>query len=89
MYAVNFQQANKTYGPPEGMTHHQVRPIRAFDGTIERGSLEGSQIVVCAWKPTVEELGALCYGDPIFIAFVGGLPPHLLTTDFEVARNPS
>lgn len=82
-----FKEANCTFGPPAEMTDTQVRPIRGYLGTVETGSVEGSQIVVVAYRPSEDEIQALLMGAPIFVSMMGGLAPHFLTTDFKSAIN--
>ncbi len=89
MIAVNFPEANITFGPPPGVSDSQVVPIRAFTGTSLGGSMDGVPIVVTAWTPAAHELEMLNDGHPIFLTVVGaGLPPHMLTTNFKEAVSP-
>lgn len=89
MIASNFPQANILFGPPEGMHENQVASVPAYQGKIDRGSCDGLSLVVTAWRPTVQELVDLNAGAPVFLSFVGGLPPHFATTRFEQAINPA
>lgn len=84
---TDFPQANTTFGPPEGLADSQVRPVRAHVGTLERGSMEGSRIVVTAWFPEAQDIQRMIQGHPVYICFVGGLPPHVPATSFEEATN--
>lgn len=87
MTPIDFNQSNKVFGPPSDMTESQVRPIPAYVGTVERGSCEGSPMVVVAWLPTPAERDAIAEGSPVFLTFLGGLPPHVATTNFGEATN--
>lgn len=87
MIPENFDQANAIFRPPSDLTH-QCGAILAFKSVIETGSLEGSPLVVTAWKPSDLELAAILRGKPIFVSFLGGLPPHFVTTDFHAATHP-
>lgn len=89
MNHVSFKQANKWFGPPPGLTEHQVRSIPAHVRTVDRGSVEGSILVVVAHQPTDEDIARIVAGEPIFLSCMGGLPPHFLTTSFEEAINPA
>ncbi len=89
MIASNFPQANIIFGPPEGMHENQVAKIPAYCGKVGGGSCDGLTLVVTAWRPTVQELVDLNAGTPIFLTFVGGLPPHFVSTRFEQAINPA
>ncbi len=81
MIPVTFQEANQVFHAPTDL--EQVRPIHAFHGAVRGGSLDGVAMVVTAWLPTPEELAALNAGAPVFLGFVGGLPPHVAGTSFE------
>lgn len=89
MNAVNFEQSNCYFGPPPDMAASQVAVIHAYRGTVERGSCEGVGMVITAWKPDEQDLRRLNAGEPIFLTFLGGLPPHMVTTHFDEARNPA
>lgn len=88
MIPVDFPEANVLFGPPEGLDESQCMTITAFSGKVAGGSVDGANITVTAWKPSAEELEALKNGSPIFISFIGGLPPHFLTTVFQSAIKP-
>jgi hypothetical protein len=89
MDPVTFPEANCTFGPPPGMSECQVATIRMYQGEVERGSVEGAPLFVAAWKPTIDELDRLVKGDPIYLTFLGGVPPHYLSMDFQTAIHPS
>jgi hypothetical protein len=71
-----------------GIAIWQCMAIPGFVGVVERGSVEGAQVVVVAWKPSPQEIEALSNGSPIFLSCLGGLPPHFLSTDFHAATHP-
>lgn len=85
MTPVRFPQVNAFFGAPAGLDENQVVTVPAFAGSARGGSLDGMPIVVTAWQPSPAELAALNAGRPIFLTFIGGLPPHMATTDFESA----
>jgi hypothetical protein len=87
MTPIDFNQSNCTFGPPSDMEESQVRTIPAFRGTVERGSCEGAPVVIVAWLPTPAEREAISEGSPVFLTFLGGLPPHVVTTSFQQATN--
>lgn len=89
MIPIHFPQANTTFGPPPDLTDEQCGTVHAYRGTVERGSVEGTPHVIVAWKPDKLDLEAINRGEPIFIAMLGGLAPHMLTTSFESAKNPA
>lgn len=87
MNPVEFPEANCTFGPPQGLTENQVRPIKAYRGTVPTGSIEGLPMVVTAWKPNDQEKERILNGEPIYLTIIGTLPPHSLTTSFTEATN--
>lgn len=89
MTPQNFPQANKRFTAPKDLEESQCFTIDAFAGTVERGSVEGSPIVVTCWKPTDDEMAKLVAGGSIFLSVLGGLPPHYLSTSFEEATAPA
>ena len=88
MTPIAFPEANQKFGAPPGYAESQVATIPAYVGQLVGGSCDGVQCVVVAWRPTDEELAAINAGSPIFLTCLGGLPAHVLTTDFKVAINP-
>ena len=89
MTPVDFPQSNARFGPPDGVAESQVMAIRAFVGRVAGGSMDGESLVVTAWQPSPEELAALNAGQPLFLSFLGGLPPHFPTVDFHAATHPA
>jgi hypothetical protein len=90
MSPAEFPQANTKFGPPPDLDGANVGSIRAFKGTINSGSLEGYPVVVVAWKPSEADMERLTNGGLVYLQMVGGgLAPHLLSTTFEEAVNPS
>lgn len=87
MIPADFPEANKSFRAPAGYEESQVATIRAHVGTVQSGSCDGQPIVVVAWKPTGDEIQQLVEGAPIFLTCFGGLPPHLLTTNFHQATH--
>lgn len=71
------------------MAESQVARIRAFHGVVKGGSCDGQSVTVVAWQPSVEELLALAHGQPLYLSFFGGLPPHMVTTHFDQAAQPA
>ena len=69
------------------MAESQVRTLRCYAGRVSTGSCDGSRMVVTAWQPDARELAALNAGAPVFLTFLGGLPPHAVSTSFEEATN--
>lgn len=86
----NYPQANIQFGPPPELEESQCQRILAFAGTVQQGSVEGSPIIVTAFKPSDAEIKTLMAGGCIYVSFLtGSLPPHMLTTSFEEAINPA
>lgn len=86
MNAEQFEQANITYGPPEGVSEAHVHSIPAFVGAIEGGPFDGSHYTVVAWRPDEKDLERLNNGGVVYLSVVGGLMPHFLCTSFEEAK---
>ena len=89
MNPTDFPESNILFGPPGDLVESQCMTIFAYACTVVGGSVDGSKLVVTAWLPTAEELLQLNAGKPIFISFLGGLPPHFLTTEFSQAISPA
>ena len=90
MNPVKFPEANCRFSAPADMAESQVMTIHAYRGVVARGSVEGSAIVVTAWRPTPEELAVLNAGHPLYLSFLGGgLPPHFPTVNFQQAIAPA
>lgn len=89
MTPFEFPQANRFYGSPPDLDEQQVRTIKAYAGVVEGGSLDGVPVVITAWNPSPDEIEKLLAGEPIYLSFLGGLPPHMVTMEFETARHPA
>jgi hypothetical protein len=89
MISVDFPEANMSFGPPPGFAEAQVHTVRAHRCVIQGGSCDGVEMVVTAWRPTEAELAQIAAGAPIFLTFMGGLPPHMVTTSFAEAVRPA
>lgn len=90
MTPVAFPEANTDFNPPAGFEPSQVAPVRAFSGNVVGGSVDGMPVVVTAWMPSPEDIAALAAGRPLYVSIIGGfLPPHMVTTDFAAATQPS
>lgn len=88
MTPIKFNEATTTFGAPTDLSESQCSKIPAYIGTVEKGSVEGSPIIVTAWKPNSAELEVLQAGGSVFVSFLSsGLPPHLLTTSFPESIN--
>lgn len=89
MAPVDFPESNRRFTAPSDLAESQVATIPAYAGHIEGGALDGVPIVVTAWKPDEGELALLNAGQPILLSFIGGLPPHMATMDFQSATHPA
>ena len=89
MTPTTFPESNTVIGPPKDLDESQCLSVPAYRGQIQRGSLEGLDIVVTAWQPSPAEIELIKAGKPILIAFIGGLPPHLPGMDFEQITHPA
>lgn len=88
MSPISFPEANCTMTSPNGFAESQVVPMPAFRGELFGDKLDGCPVVIVAWQPCEEDLDRLAAGSPIFLCCLGGLPPHLLTTEFKRALPP-
>jgi hypothetical protein len=88
MSPTKFDQANVRFGPPPELSDSQCLTIYGYSGTIAGGNLDGSPVVVTAWKPAPEDIVRIQAGEPVYLTFIGGLPPHMASTDFNQAINP-
>lgn len=86
---VNFPESNCVFGPPSDLDESQVMRIHGYKGQVKGGSCDGCEMVIVAWKPTQVELDELNAGGCIYLECLGGLPPHLLATNFKQASNPA
>lgn len=89
MTATTFPEANTVYRPPADLEESQCSSIAAFQDVVQRGSCEGTRLIVVAWQPSERELEDLKAGGPVFLSMLGGLQPHFLTTRFEEAVCPA
>lgn len=90
MTPVSFPQVNTAFRAPADMEESQVATIPAFKGNAIGGSCDGASIVVTAWLPSRGEIQRIIGGAPIYLTVMGdGLPPHLLSTDFNTASHPA
>jgi hypothetical protein len=87
MTPAAFDQSNAIFRAPDGLEESQCSAVRAYTGTLQGGSCDGVPITITAWHPNPQELAAIAAGAPIFLTFIGGLPPHCVTTSFAEATN--
>lgn len=71
-----------TLRPPEGYSEEQVASTVAFAGQVSGSNMDGADVVIVAWQPSEDELALLLAGSPVFIGFLGGVPPHFVTACF-------
>jgi hypothetical protein len=80
---ADFPGSNIVFRAPVDLDDSQVAPIRARVGRIHGGPLDGAEQVLVAWKPDAEDLARLQAGEPLYVSFLGGLPPHMVFTGLE------
>jgi hypothetical protein len=99
MIPVKPPLSNAVFHPPSDLDHTQVFSIHAYKNAVSSGftqlvfagevppgsNLDGANFIVTAWKPTDEELAVLVKGGCIFLSCLAVLPPHFLTTDWNIA----
>lgn len=88
MIPAQFPEANTKFTAPGGMDESQVMTLPAYLSPIAGGNLDGACVCVAAWRPTPEEIQKMIDGEPIFLSFLGGMPPHFPTMEFGIAANP-
>jgi hypothetical protein len=81
---VQFPESNRMIGPPAQIREDLCSSIPACIGHFNGGPWDGADSIVVAWKPTIEELAQLNRGGPIYVHFIGGVPPHCLSTHFPL-----
>jgi hypothetical protein len=89
MTPATFPEANTKFGPHPDLSEEQCHTTPAFLGKVEQGSVDGANLVIVAWQPSLTDIERICDGGPIFLTCIGGLPPHFLSTDFQTALHPS
>jgi len=89
MTPQTFPEANINFVAPPGLEESQCMTIGGFQGRVRGGSLDGAPVSVVAWKPTQCELELIKEGKPIFLSFIGGIPPHFPSMSFEEAIKPA
>jgi len=82
MLPTQFPQANTHFKPPPGYNEDQVASIPAWVGELQDGNLDGAAVVIVAWRPSWEEVELLKKGNPVFIGFLAGVPPHFVCAQF-------
>ena len=73
MTPERFEQANKTLGPPPGMTDDECATIHVH---------ADPRAVLSAWHPDATERARLAAGEPVFLWIYGGggsMPPVRVT----------
>jgi hypothetical protein len=89
MSPIDFPETNVLFGPPADLDPSQCLAVPGYAGKIKGGSLDGASVVVTCWQPSAEDLAKLNAGQPIFLSFIGGLPPHMACMDFQTATHPA
>jgi hypothetical protein len=89
MNPTDFPEANAKFRAPPDLTEQQVMTVSGYCGPAAGGSLDGAQLCVTCWKPTEEEVELIKRGQPIFLSFLGGLPPHFPCMSFKEAVRPA
>lgn len=89
MTPIRFAEANKWFGPPPSLEESQCKVIHAYVGTVDRGSVEGLDMIITAWQPSEADLARLNAGGAVYLTCLNILPGHMLTTSFEEASKPA
>ena len=83
MSPTDFPQANATFGAASDLDESQIKSIRCRVGQLNGGPLDGAKQFVVAWQPDAEDLARLQNGGPMYISFLGGMPPHSVVTELD------
>ena len=89
MIPAPFPQSNISVVAPNDLDESQCMTIPGYHGRVKGGNLDGATILVVAWQPTEQEIELIKAGGPIYLSFVGGIPPHFPSMSFEEATNPA
>lgn len=82
MIPIAFPEANMVVGSPKELPGSCLE-IQAHARQIVGGIWDGSNQVIVAWQPSQDDISRIVNGHPIYLATIGNLPPHLLSTVFE------
>lgn len=89
MHPAEFPESNTVFGPPADLDESQCSRLHAYVGQVRGGCVDGKEIVVVAWQPSPQEILQIAAGQPIFLSFIGGLPPHFPAMSFHEATHPA
>lgn len=85
MTPFSFPEANTWFRAPNGVDESQCATIAGLATKAAGGSMDGAHINVVAWQPDEAEREAIKNGAPIFLTFVGGVPPHFPSMSVDSA----
>lgn len=85
MMAVDFIEANVTYGKPKGMTDEQCHSIRAMKAITD----DGFPIIVTVWMPSKEDIDAINAGRPVILRIVGEIMPPVSIYTYDENLQPN
>lgn len=87
--SADFPESNTHFTKPKELDESQCLDIKAFVGSVEGGSMDGTPIIVLAWQPNEQEIDRINQGSPVYLSIMGNiLPPHMLTVNFKEAIRP-
>ena len=89
MNPTSFPEVNTTFRTPAELSEQQVVPVRGYVHQVAGGSMDGACLCVTCWQPTQAEIESIMEGKPIFLSFLGGVPPHYPSMSFEEATHPA
>lgn len=76
---VKFLEANKRYGPPDGMTEKQVCTVDVYEGKGVFAEAEEHATVITCWQLTDGELEEVARTGQVWMSqMTGGLVPHYI-----------
>lgn len=66
MQFIDFQETNRTFGPPQGKTEEDCQTIRALEGRDDFGPY----VLVC-FQPSLEDINAITAGRQVWVKICG------------------
>lgn len=85
MIPIDFPESNIILSKPSEMEDNQCCEIKAMTLVVDQGPNEGERKWITCWQPTDKDKEAIAMGMPIYISFFRLVPPHMPTTNLQLA----
>jgi hypothetical protein len=91
MMPLEFQGTNVTLLVPNDLIamKTKARSVRGRILQVAKGPLDGLAVAVVAYKPSPLDISRLLAGEPIYISFLAGVPPHYVSATLDEAIKPA